>query len=274
LTEDSFREKLSKTKKIVSYKKEEILPFIGYILIPIAFVTDGNNRLLIAAVISISGFILTTVVSKLYIKPPSEGKVKASRRFTFFFGMIYIFVAGTAVTTALDIFSHPTLTNILVRNFVGTQQLQNILLLFSFFATAISFFHGGITFLATDAVDILTKGKGSHILPHFLVIFSQVVLLYFMATQVSSIISFSKLCIALMVIDIIWVARYHRNRDLVFIEWGHYNSMTVFFLIILLTIPLSLMSFVLLFLITILRSLCDYIIGWTSFYSKHPLQEM
>lgn len=274
MVEDSLPKKLSKTtKKEVSYSKADILPFISYIFIPIVFVTDISNRLSFAAILCIGSFILITVLSLLYNKREAEEVVKTSR-FTFFFGMIYILVAGVAITTALGVFSETTLTNILVRNYVGTQELQNIMLLFSYFATAISFFHGGITFLATDAAGLLTKGKASIVLPHFIVIFSEVVLLYFMSTEVNGIISFSKLLIALLVLDIIWVTVYQRNRELVFIEWGHYNSITVFFLYIVLITPLSLMSFILLFVVTLLRSLCDYIIGWASFYGKYPLQEM
>jgi hypothetical protein len=207
---------------------------------------------------------------------------KSVKQFTYFFAMIYLIVAAFAVTNSLEAYGEDRLNGILVKNMIEQEDVQSVFILISFLVTAVPFFHSGLTFLATDASGYLTHGYGRLAFPNFAILFFDAILIFFMGGNVDNLDNFVKITIALMVIDICWVIGYIRHREVVFIEWLHYNVLTALFLILFLTLELpyhtpnvySFPSYGLIFIILLARTICDYIFGWKRLYFKHPLQEM
>jgi hypothetical protein len=244
--------------------------------------------MIVGALITLVGFIITTYLSVKLLteevdKDDKDTSMKPLKRFTYFFAMIYLIVAGFAVTNSLETYSeNEKLDKILAKNIMDQEDLQNVLILISFIVTAVPFFHSGLTFLATDASEYLTRGHGRLVFPNFVILFFDAILIFFMAGSIDNLDSFVKITIALMVTDICWVISYIRNREVVFIEWLHYNFLTTLFLILFLIIGLpnhtpSVYSFLfhgLIFIILLTRTICDYKFGWKRLYFKHPLVEM
>ena len=126
------------------------------------------------------------------------------------------------------------MNTILSANSMTMLDIDAILLLAGFFVTAVAFFHAGITFLATDASVYLTEDKPRLVFPNFVFLFFEAIIIVFMADNVDNIVNLLKLIIALLVTDIVWTLIYIKHREVVFIEWIHYNSLTILFLVVIL----------------------------------------
>jgi hypothetical protein len=161
---------------------------------------------------------------------------EAKTKFTLFFGMIYVFVAAIAVSQALETFNEVSLGSMLWSNTISHIHWGILLTLIGFFLTAIPFVHAAIIYLATDATVELTKGNPTMVLANFTVLFLQVSLLSFMASNISEVTNFMKLAIALMLLDVIWVIIFIRKPDVVFIEWLQFNSLGAIFLVVALLV--------------------------------------
>lgn len=170
--------------------------------------------------------------STLATAKPNE---EAKRKFTLFFGMIYVFVASIAVGQALELFNEVSLSSMLSRNTINPFNLSILLTLIGFFLIAIPFVHAGVIYLATDASVDLTHGKAPKVLGNFTALFLQVTFLSFMAVNFSDVTNFIKLAIVLMLIDVIWVFIFllkGEKGDVVFIEWLEFNLLGAIFLVV------------------------------------------
>jgi hypothetical protein len=264
---------------------KQYLPFLTYVfyIFPFLIISDDFIKLLAGALISLVGFVLTTFLSvksfkkeqkkiKAEVKKEAEVIQKAVRktlRITLFFGMIYVFVAAFAITRSIEAFSDE-MKSILSQD-MANLDLKAVLLLLSFFVTAVAFFHAGITFLATDALEYLTEGEPSMVFPNFVLLFFEAVLIFFMAVNLDNTANFLKLIIALLVTDIVWIIIYIRHREVVLIEWLHMNVLTTMFLIVALPTSNTIVTDILIFVILASRTICDYVFGWPRIYNKHPV---
>jgi hypothetical protein len=250
-------------------------------MIPYFYTNDPVLKIFFGATITLEGFFLTTYLSIRHlrrIKVEKEfsfsSKLSRPTRITYIFGMVYLFVAAFALTEAIETYGEKRLPQILSDNSMEDDDITAILVVIAFLVTAIAFFHAGITFLATDASEYLTRGKPLLLLPNFVVLFFEAVIIFFMAANVDNILNFLKLTIALLMTDIIWILFYIRHKDVVFVEWLHYNSLTVLFLILVLPFADLSLTFIFMFIILTSRTVCDYIFGWKRLYFKHPVLEM
>jgi hypothetical protein len=278
-------------------KEKQYLPFLTYLLyvIPFFLVSNPFLKLLFGAVISLAGFILTTYLSVKHYKEKGKGKRKEKGlvktetvRFTFFFAIIYLFVAAFALSQSIQTFqASRQMDTILGTNNMTIFDIQQVLLLTSFFVTAVPFFHAAITFLATDASVYLTSDRPRLVFPNFAFLLFEAVIIVFMANNVDNIVNFLKLIIALLISDIAWTVIYIRQREVVFIEWIHYNFLTIMFLLIVLqshVIPSinvdvntgldTFQVYLLIFVVLASRSVCDYVFAWKQLYYKHPVREV
>jgi hypothetical protein len=300
---------------------DEFKPLLVNVLyiLPFFLTPDAQFRVIGVALVAVTGFFWTMRFSKGFRKKISgkdseksehlrnlrvaaifrldsngrdsrQGNDEAKKRFTLFFGMIYVFVAALSISEALDTFNDEALVSMLSSNSMSERDLSILLTLIAFFVTAIPFVHAGVIYLATEATAELTEGDFSLVLQNFTVLFLQVVLLSFMAFNIANIDNFIKLAIALMLIDIIWVIRFRfrskfrfrfrkrsdhekkKKDDLVYIEWLHFNSIAALFLITALLIEQSLYTSLLIFPVLFARTFCDYKSLWDIVYSKRILE--
>jgi hypothetical protein len=262
----------------VNFRQRMRIYFIfPFFLLLLAF--DNPRWLQIAAaLLSIIGFILTFFL--LSVKNQNDKAVKQRKkgtpRITFFFGLLYIVVAGLAITEGLSQFIDSSLDKILLVQLSNIEVFNSLALLVSFFAVAVLFFHGGITFLATPAANTLTKESGVAILGIFIVLFTEAIIIFFMGSNVNSTSDVLKLLAALMIIDISFNLIYTRAFPrLVFFQWFYLDLFTVIFVIVCLDSGVdSLITPALLLLITVFRTVIDYKTLWKHFYGKYPLTEM
>jgi hypothetical protein len=270
-------------KKRLRYEIVPLLVNVFYIL-PFFFVSDAQYRVGVAAMIAIAGFFITMRVSLRFrkrirkVNSPAKGRdteqsKEVKKKFTLFFGMIYVFVASLAISHSLETFNQDALGNILLFDTMTVFELGLLLTLVGFFVTAIPFVHAGVIYLATDATEDLTKGEFRLVLQNFTVLFLQVVVLFFMAFNVANLSNFVKLAIALMLIDIVWVIRFIKRRDdLVYIEWLQFNSLAALFLVTALLIEQSLYTSVIIASVLFYRTICDYKSLWNDLYRKRILE--
>jgi hypothetical protein len=295
-------EKNATGNKIWTFKKN-IVPLLinAFYILPFLVDPDGQYTLVGVAMVAITGLVVTALISSRFpngnspaTEPPehtnSQPNGEAKKKFTLFFGMIYVFVAAIAVSQALETFNNEALLNMLSVDSIDeiyNMDARDLTILFTltgFFVTAIAFVHAGVIYLATDATGELTKQKVSLVLQNFTVLFFQVVILFFMAFNISDMNNFIKLSIVLMLIDIIWVMRFMRTGNgIVHIEWLQFNLLVAVFLIIAsLTTQThsnpttaaqqSLYTSIIIVAVLFCRTLCDYRALWKSVYSKRPLE--
>jgi hypothetical protein len=120
-----------------------LIPFIIYSTFVIPFLFFNNSeKQIIAASLSVGGFILTAVLSLKYERKSGKReamlRTRSVIRTTFVFALLYSLVAALGITKALENFSTATLSHIL-SNF-GLADIDNMFILVSFFAVAILFF--------------------------------------------------------------------------------------------------------------------------------------
>ena len=181
--------------------------------------------------------------------------------------------AAVAITKSIETFDDK-MNTMLSQNSMKNSDIKAVLLLLSFFVTAVAFFHAGITFLATDALEYLTENQPLMVFPNFVLLFFEAVLIFFMAVNLDNTGNFVKLIIALLITDIVWILIYIRRREVVLIEWLHLNILTTMFLMVALPTSNTLQTDILIFVILASRSICDYIFGWPRLYNKHPVVDV
>jgi hypothetical protein len=88
--------------------------------------------------------------------------------------------------------------------------------------------------------------------------------------------AFVFLLLMLMVLDIVWVLSFLPYKELVFVEWLHYDSFIAFFVLTILLTSIQLTSiqlgtYVLIFAVLVARPIADYKSLWKEFWAKFPL---
>lgn len=222
-------------------------------------------------------------------------KIASIKRQYAILATLYGLIAALALTTSLDSFATlftdegcidpQTETEIIC--FDKTETLEQLpfllasnpmLLLVSFFAVGILYYHCGIAFFATEAADLVADKKKMGVLISSFLLFLEGLILYFAAYSIDSVLQFSLWIAVLMAVDITWVLINIRKKIDVLFQWIHFGSIVLLFLVIFLLSAsignhqVNEFDYVAVLIVLLLRTVMDYKVGW-NFWSKITLPE-
>lgn len=149
---------------------------------------------------------------------------------------------------------------------------NSTIVLTSFFAVGVLYYHGCIIVLKSNASAIF-DGSGKRTFVEDFIILLKVIILFFAASSIGSLQQFVLWILVLMVLDLGWIFSNLKETIQLTFHWIHFDFLILFFLI---TLSTSLMSdnsyrnehlFVLIVLLT--RTILDYKLGWANFWSKY-----
>ena len=285
-------------------KKWDMLPFFTYPLFLLVLVFGFFVEMGLFA--AITGITVTGICKlredkvgkkKITIERTDEEKQKISnlRRKYAILATLYGLIAALALTTSLDSFASlftdegcidpQTETEIIC--FDKTETLEKLpfllasnpmLLLVSFFAVGILYYHCGIAFFATEAADLIVDKKKVGVLISSFLLFLEGLILYFAAYSIDSVLQLSLWIAVLMAVDIVWVLINRRKNIDILFQWIHFGSIVLLFLVTFLLSAsignheVNEFDYVAVLIVLVLRTVMDYKVGW-NFWSKLTLPE-
>lgn len=267
----------------------DVLPFISYIGFFFPFLLGaalGDYRFKIAFVATIVAFVVTYFckIHENKLKPKSFTAPNKNVRnptpfgiFSIVFGIVAALAISAPVESLLSDDCDSVGGDLCVRNDVGKiQDLSKIflhkqfLVLSSFYAVGILFYHGCILALSGELSKLDRKNDVFVFLTSLLIFFEGMVL--FMASALTDDIEqFSLWIVVLLVIDNIWVLANSSKNIETLPQWLHLNMIMILFLLALLFFPdesskigpfgINQSYWTLLF-VFVLRTILDYKMGW------------
>lgn len=289
------------------FSKWAIIPFFTYSLFLLIIIWP-NNRVEIGFLATLVGFIITCVcwhfkekntvtnINKSTVRIDAIQNQKIHKQTGFqkfrkevflpillFLGSILVFQA-LYVFTALSVDTNPiSCTTVFDEKvcFGNANSVENLAKLFlnnstivltSFFAVGVLYYHGCIIVLKSNASAIF-DGSGKRTFIEDFIILLEVIILFFAASSIGSLPQFVLWILVLMVLDLGWVFSNLKETMQLTFHWIHFDFLILFFLI---TLSTSLTSddsyrnehlFVLIVLVA--RTILDYKLGWTNFWSKY-----
>lgn len=158
---------------------------------------------------------------------------------------------------------------------------EQVILISSFFAIGILFYHGGILVLSSELAPLIEEGNKMAAFVSSLIIFFEGIVLFMAAKSTHDIAQFSLWIFVLLAFDIIWLLINIYTRIDVTFQWLHLNTIMLLFLWFGLLSPYKQdssialagidFSYWALLIVFLLRSAIDYKIGW-KYWTKIPLE--
>lgn len=280
------------------------IPFFTYPLFLLVLVPGLSLEMgLFAAITGIT----VTGICKLHEDKVTKSKVKRERtdeekrkienlrRKYAIFASLYALIAALALTTSLDSFvSLPAgdgcidpQTKSEIICFDKTETLEKLpfllasnpmLLLGSFFAVGILYYHCGIAFFATEAADLIVDKKKIGVFISSFLLFLEGLILYFAAYSIDSVLQFSLWISVLMAVDIVWVLINIKKKIEVLFQWIHFGAIVLLFLVTFLLSAsignheINKLDYLAVLIVLLLRTIMDYKVGW-NFWSKLTLPD-
>jgi hypothetical protein len=148
-------------------------------------------------------------------------------------------------------------------------QSNGAILLMSFFAIGVLYYHGCMIVLRGTPIEAI-GGKNRYPIAEYAVILVEAIILFFAATSIGSLVQFTTWIILLIVIDLIWIfCNLKETLDLAF-HWIYFDFTVLFFLIVLAsTSQQDISAHLSILTIFVARTILDYKIGWKKFWSKY-----
>jgi hypothetical protein len=248
---------------------------------------------------------------------------RSVKNFALIFSTIFAIVAGVAITHSLEKFNEVLSNNSLnefninstslSQNRISEENILNpflklkfsldiihTLILISFFIIAIPFYHSAAIFLSNKDLLYGIQGELKTIIFHFIILFLEVILLFFMAMNVNVIylpitsnnighifqgnILFVFSLIMMMIAEVFWILidPHLRKETIIPYRWAYVNLFTILFLFWFLvsfgdtdlkvisnqTILQYVIAYAALLCIFTLRTIINYFIGWNNIFIK------
>jgi hypothetical protein len=213
-------------------------------------------------------------------RDPRLGRDRPHRQPSLYFASIYVVVAGLALTIALSDFSANSLNNFLTFS-ITENDLKSLTYLISFLAISLHFFHVGLIFLTTNAAhEFLTTNAahegqvrtGKRLIMIFMLILFQSTLILFSAVNTNNSDNFIKIVVAIFIANIVWFLLSYKGKFF-YLEWLHFDLLTLSFLLIMYNHQL-LVTGILLSIVLTFRTVCDYYSLWNRFWSRYPITDI
>ncbi|MBM3910126.1 MAG: hypothetical protein FJ356_00580 [Thaumarchaeota archaeon] len=236
--------------------KWDKIPFFTYPLFLLVLIPNFSVEMgLFAAIVGITVTSVCKLREDKVVKKKiarvrtdeEKQKIASIKRQYAILATLYGLIAALALTTSLDSFATlftdegcidpQTETEIIC--FDKTETLEQLpfllasnpmLLLVSFFAVGILYYHCGIAFFATEAADLVADKKKMGVLISSFLLFLEGLILYFAAYSIDSVLQFSLWIAVLMAVDITWVLINIRKKIDVLFQWIHFGSIVLLFL--------------------------------------------
>ena len=212
-----------------------------------------------------------------------DHKEKESYPQLLIFAGLYAIIGGLAITQAVTIFSEPDKNQYIayahtLEGFIMLASSKHSFVIASFFPIAILFIHCGIIFLSTDARKIIRVGNKVVFFISALLLFLEVVVVFYAANSIDNILNFASWIALLMAIDIGWVIlNITKNIDMLF-QWIHLDATMLVFLLTMLFIFHSVSQvtyevYAYVLVIFLVRTIFDYKMGWNDVWGKFDVSD-
>jgi hypothetical protein len=198
------------------------------------------------------------------------------RIFAAVFGIIAAFAITAPIDALLDYECESTPSQLCLRDirkiedWSGFLTGQQVILISSFFAIGILFYHGGILALSGELAPLVEEGKKTSAFVSSLIIFLEGIVLFVASSTTDDLIQFSLWIAVLLALDIIWlIINLYARIDIMF-QWLHLDSIVLLFLLFALLLPHQIDSSIIpantiywaVLIVFLLRTMVDYKIGW------------
>ncbi|MGI0011235.1 MAG: hypothetical protein ACREAE_07530, partial [Nitrosopumilaceae archaeon] len=207
---------------------------------------------------------------------------RVSRHQFLIFAALYATIGALAITESVYVFSSDKNLDFINAytwgGFIALLLSNYAFVIASYFTVAILFIHCGIVFFSSEAANLIGAGNKAGVFASSLLLFFEVITLFYAATTIDSILNFSFWIIVLMAIDILWVfVNIAKKIDALF-QWLHLDSIMLMFLLSILfiygngddsSVPKEVYGFVL--LIFLARTIADYKMGWKKVWGKFDI---
>jgi hypothetical protein len=212
-------------------------------------------------------------------------KTKKSKDIQFrIFAAVFGLIAALAITNALETFptgEECTKDDVIIQQCLdNTEKIQDlpkllasnpVIIIASFFAIGILFYHCGIMVLSTDIAPLL-QNKKIIAFASSLIIFLQGIVLFIAADSTDSLLRFSLWIFLLMALDIAWVLVNIYAKIHMLFQWLHLDTILLLFLLVMLVSPENQgnlikfgavdFNYLAVFIVFVMRTAFDYKMGW------------
>jgi hypothetical protein len=208
------------------------------------------------------------------------------RIFAAVFGLIAALAITAPIESVLNTDCQPTVNQSCINSIEDPEDWltflssQQVVLIASFFAIGILFYHCCILVLSNEIATLIEEGSKITAFVSSLIIFLQGIALFAAASSTDNLVRFSLWFVVLLLLDIVWLIINLRTRIDTTFQWLHMDLIVFLFLIIVLvssqqnTIVSNMASFnhwTVLF-VFLMRATIDYNLTW-KYFTKIPTND-